>query len=1336
MQRIKKPFVWFVLAALIFTLFPPGLIQRAQAATQSNYFIPDDVVLRNTSALTTDGGQANTIKRDQNMYITSIPTLTFTGTYSHVTEDTLKVKVERLTLNASGNWETDSTQFKNGNISKDSNSTTYAQRFKVTSLSLFSGFNKITLSGSQNGVERSDVFYVLFDQVPYIQDLKLLGSSYGTIYLNEGSEVVSDKDNVSVSGEVKNATEVTVSVNGETGLVTTLTQTGKFFSPALSLTPGLNKIRINVKSGADSVSIERSVYYFDKTKPFDSVKLKYNNKDYNVYNNVPVVTDSTVPPIGSVEFTLLLADTGSSFGPAGTDPGAGKVTLTDLNDPTNVTSTFTVSKEIEVPAPDGLSRAYRIVTVDVTTKLTTSEQNQKFNLTVQYGNKYTTFTNINFRYLPGETGVIGLKYSKSEPNLPSGTDEEVEKAINALPNLDGTEVEKDSFYILVIADQPFNHDDLKAVYLPKGEVSLNWEKSSLSSKYQVYKITGFSSGKQQVKFSIGSSSASKIATISYATKNYIYVEGLYDGEVIYTDSSNPSKTSVKIEGQYRDFENLSDPQFFVNGLANDSEKLKSIAFDPAGASNPNHVFNFVLPIDIQGPLYYGENRIKFTGVSKDGKGNSRTIVKELKLYIMDTNVSSITVFRPKVFDSMVTIRELKLEGTTSDDKDKLAKILSNSPEFKLTNDKYETSENTYDIIIQGAGAKYINLKRGTDTIFTSSEAGPVVNGKKSDISDDLTRTGMTQTKIISGTTSNGSPYDLAVYNGQFVLGIRDISLDTLGSQVYNLELINSTGARTSQRMEVTRVLAPYRILSPVATVGDQIIVNKNFVRFDIEAEGATKVIIGKEEATQRTDIPNTKPARFIYDYVGLKPDKNNKIKIQIVRGKEILNGTVDVYYTSAIAVDSQYMTEKPANKYSIFNKALELSFPKGTVLETANVAEGSVTKFFPNSKILFGIADPKNGIVERRNDYGNTFNIDKDARTPEGNDTLKLPEDLMELFNSTAKTSNFQRVSSVYWINGGYSETGSGNNYKPATNGLPPYSILPQYSDSQNFRDLLIREPERKLVPSQRGTLKLTYDKNVVDEAGTNVTVFRFNENSEWENIGGAVDSKNNTITVPFSDFGYYVVMKQSRGFSDITNHPWGRNILNALYSKGIMTNVQPNAFGADDLTTRGEFATLLVKGLNIPLNYDNKIQTYFDVVPGAKTDTWDFKYIETASKAGIITGISEGYFGVEEPVSREQAAMMAARALKLKLPANDDKLNATLAKQFMDSGRIDRYARPSVQAVYKAKIMDGQQVTLQGQSKPSYNFNPKSSMTRAEAGKIAVELLKKSTKIFPKNLS
>jgi hypothetical protein len=366
--------------------------------------------------------------------------------------------------------------------------------------------------------------------------------------------------------------------------------------------------------------------------------------------------------------------------------------------------------------------------------------------------------------------------------------------------------------------------------------------------------------------------------------------------------------------------------------------------------------------------------------------------------------------------------------------------------------------------------------------------------------------------------------------------------------------------------------------------------------------------------------------------------------------------------------------------------------------------------------------------VERRNDYGNIINVNNDARSYQGTSPIIIPDYLVIRFSNNTNTTNFTRVSPTYWISGGVGELGDKGSigYKPATNGLAPYSIEGRFTEY---------EAERKVVPSNRGQLTLNYDSNVVDEVGYTVTVFRYTDKGEWENIGGDVNTKNHTITVPFDDFGYYSVVKLRKGFTDITNHPWARNILNALYSKGIMNNVRFDEFGANDLTTRGEFATLLVKALNIPLNSEGN-QTFFDITPGTKTTTWDYEHIETAARAGIVTGLDEGFFGPGITVTRQEAAVMIARALKLKLAVNDSKLEASLAKSFVDSGLIHFYSRPAIDAVNKAKIMTGTPTTIPGQTKPVFSFNPRGNMTRAEAGKIAVALLQKSSKLFPKNLS
>lgn len=1323
MQRIKKPFVWLMLIALVITLVPVGLAKPVHAAT--NIFMLDDRELQATSSLTTEFGD-NQIKRE-NVLVTTNSTLTITGTYTTVNEESLRARVEQLTStkNASGQieWVTDSTHFKDGSITKDTSST--VQRFKATNLSLFPGFNKITLSGSQNGITRSDVFYVLYDQVPYVQELKMLGSSSGEIYLNEGIKVVSDRENISIQGEVKNATDVTVAINNENPLMSTLTQTGKFFSPSLKLKTGLNTLTIVVKTGADSVTLKREVYYFDKSSPFIKIMMTHDGKDYDLFQKTPTVTGAvTTSPTGLLEVEVLLPDTGKSF----TEAGVVHIDSTPV-----LASDISIVSDVAIPAPDGVSAAYRLVTFKINSFAFKEDpnnasvllENQVASLTVAYDNALNASYSMSFKYLPGRIGITDMKYLKNfDPGKALADQSQIA--------LNGAEVDKEEFYILVTGDQDISGATLGGQYLPiGGAVTLTPQSSipGMTAEQRIYKVEGFSSGKQQVRFSFNGSNAYYVATISYATKNFIYIENMYDGQTFEVDSSITTTQTIRIKGQYKDFENVENAEFFVNGKP--GKELTPAVDLMAGEKYKD--FDFDLAVNINGPLFYGENRIVFTGTSVDGQGNSRTVRKELRIYILDKNLSNITIFRPALADSDKRESFLGLELNDMTVNPKLDRILELSPEFEVKEGSYETSQLKYDLVLQGGGAKIINLNLGSTKFFSSQD----IKSAGWD-SGDLSNNGQGDTQIVSGTFKDRNnveyKYNLAVFKDKFVLRIEDVPFDTPGSHVYNVELINATGSRTSQRLEITRVLAAFRILSPKPTVGDQIIVNKNFVRFDIEAEGATRVIVDKEDATKRTDMNN----RFFADFVGLKPDKTTKIKIQIIRGTETLNHTVEVYYASAIAIDSQYMTEKPANKYSAFNKALELSFPKGTVLQTANVGTNEVTKFYPDNKYLFGIADPKNGIVEIRNDYGNIINVNKDDRTPNGESSIRLPADLVELFNLPTKTYNFTRVSNVYWISGGIGEKGTKTDpgYKPATNGLPPYSVLPQYSDYGNFKDVAIFEPERKLVPSQRGTLKLAFDKNVVDAAGTTITVFRFNDKAEWENIGGAVNTKDNTITVPFDEFGYYMVMKQSRGYSDITNHPWARNILNALYAKGIMTNVQASAFGADDLTTRGEFATLLVKGLNLPLNYDMNVQTYFDVVPGARTDTWDFKYIETASRAGIISGLGEGYFGVEEPVTRQQAAMMVARALKLKLPANDNKLKDALAKQFLDSGRIDPYARPAVQAVYKAKIMEAQQTMLPGQKKASYNFNPESSMTRAEAGKIAVELLKKSTNIFPKNLS
>src|SRR5690606_20344369 len=114
---------------------------------------------------------------------------------------------------------------------------------------------------------------------------------------------------------------------------------------------------------------------------------------------------------------------------------------------------------------------------------------------------------------------------------------------------------------------------------------------------------------------------------------------------------------------------------------------------------------------------------------------------------------------------------------------------------------------------------------------------------------------------------------------------------------------------------------------------------------------------------------------------------------------------------------------------------------------------------------------------------------------------------------------------------------------------------------------------------------------------------------------------------------------------------------------------------------------------------------------------TWSYEYIETAARAGIIQGLQDRVFGPNQTLTREQAAVMIARALELKLAINDAKLEKKLRDEFVDVDQMHYYAMPSILAVFNSGIMLGEATVTTGGD--NMRFNPKAIMTRAEAAAI-----------------
>lgn len=495
------------------------------------------------------------------------------------------------------------------------------------------------------------------------------------------------------------------------------------------------------------------------------------------------------------------------------------------------------------------------------------------------------------------------------------------------------------------------------------------------------------------------------------------------------------------------------------------------------------------------------------------------------------------------------------------------------------------------------------------------------------------------------------------------------------------------GVPAQMTFEVVREVPPYIIVSP--QLPKERVINQNFWTVKIKAEQADSVVINKQTAALVLGEPDT----YSLEIKDLKPGKNT-VKFTVTRAGTPINGSFDLYYANQSMIGAQYKTPLKSSAISAFNKMIEIKFPKNTLFRNVRNVDGtdnSVPYLFDQQQVRFGIASQADGTVES-----------KSGITTTGKNLL------IDSMNG----GQYIFAGSLFWVDAGYYDDTS-SIYQPV-DGLDPYTNGDEFYSGRKW-----------LKPTNRGDITIRYDEALRDVAGNTLAIWRF-YNNKWENVGGVVNASKHTITAPFDGFGYYAVMMLRRGYNDITSHPWAREYLETMLSKGIMLPKNNNDFGVYDIITRGEFAEIMVKALGIPLNYDPNNLTFYDVpnvIIGGQL--YDYRYIETAFRSGIIKGLGPGTFNPTGSLTRQDAAVIIARAINAKVGSDQQAAQKALSKIFTDSTIIDYYAAPSVLSINKLGIVNGiPNDMVQGQTKQTYSFNPIAPLSRAESSKIAFKTM------------
>lgn len=558
-------------------------------------------------------------------------------------------------------------------------------------------------------------------------------------------------------------------------------------------------------------------------------------------------------------------------------------------------------------------------------------------------------------------------------------------------------------------------------------------------------------------------------------------------------------------------------------------------------------------------------------------------------------------------------------------------------------------------------------------------------------------------------------------NESFFFDIVNQSMPEDGSPlVYVISVFNAgeAGPRATYRLEVNPISIPYSIKSPVI---EERVTNKNFVEFIISSPGADSVMVGKEAAEKVVylDYANggtTRVNAFKAVVKDLKANKDTKISFTITRGQNTITDSINVKYVPTNIPGAQYL-EEMKNSHKVFNNALTLTFPRATNLIRSefNEAKEYASQVYSGHSILFAIGNSEDGIVDRHMYEGQAPNYTASSQST-GNLYIKYRfEDL---------ASRYIKASPLFWIDAGLADDPATSSYDSISTGLDPYpfpNIDGKYTGNFETR---YQQYNRELIPSNVGSLTLTYDTNIVANAGTSITVFRFDPvELTWENIGGVVDTKKGTITVPFTKFGYYVVGKLTRSYNDIIDHSYAREAMEAIYAKGVMNPLVPvSQFGGDRYVTRGEFTRMIVRALDLPLNYSGALHfTYYpETITNASNQNaiYDYRYIETAARAGIVNGTRPGFFDEDVQLSRQDAAVILARALELKLETDSTKAKTQLDKAFKDGGNFDFYAIPAVLAIQKKGFIVGKPISTTD-PKAGSMYDPKARMLRSDAAII-----------------
>ena len=210
---------------------------------------------------------------------------------------------------------------------------------------------------------------------------------------------------------------------------------------------------------------------------------------------------------------------------------------------------------------------------------------------------------------------------------------------------------------------------------------------------------------------------------------------------------------------------------------------------------------------------------------------------------------------------------------------------------------------------------------------------------------------------------------------------------------------------------------------------------------------------------------------------------------------------------------------------------------------------------------------------------------------------------------------------------------------------------------------------------------------------------------------GGFVADTTPGLLGKHADVAVVPISASGRTFTDVKNHA-NKTAIETLAERGIINGKTDASFDPDATMTRVEFAAIVVRGLGLPVKSSSPFTDF-------AVNAWYGGVVSTAYSYGIVTGTSATTFNPNGTITRQEAAVMVARAAKLcgmDTDTSEMEIRDILAA-FGDYRTVASWAQSALAFCYSEGILDDSE----------FDIEPLTAVRRCEVAEMIYRMLDKA---------